>query len=177
MDYERRIGPELRMVSNLIKRMHEGRMPDAGVERITAVQGWVLSYLYDNTDTDIFQRDVEREFRIRRSTATTILQGMERNGMIIRTPVAHDGRLKKLELTQEARRRHAEVMRNMDEMEDRLCTGISEEELASFFLTLDKIRANLDTMLDSPEMYDGIHRHGHMIIEDFEARKRSRGFN
>ena len=36
----------------------------------------------------MFQRDVEAEFNIRRSTATGILQLMEKNGFLLREPVA-----------------------------------------------------------------------------------------
>ena len=52
---------------------------------------------------DIYQKDVEKEFQIRRSTATGTLQILEKNGFIRREPVKQDARLKKLVPTDKAK--------------------------------------------------------------------------
>ena len=53
---------------------------------------------YNNRDRDIFQKDVETEFSIGRSTVTNILKLMEKKGYIRREAVPQDGRLKRLVL-------------------------------------------------------------------------------
>lgn len=65
------------MLSNLIRRdiekqslLHKAR-PDKGV------RGWAIDYFYENRDRDIYQRDFEEKFQIRRSTASNILKLME----------------------------------------------------------------------------------------------------
>ena len=63
------------------------------------MQGWIIGYLYQNRDKEVFQRDIQEQFSIRRSTVTGILQLMEKNGLITRSSVERDARLKKLELT------------------------------------------------------------------------------
>ena len=65
---------------------------------LTGPQGLVLGYLYDHQDKDIFQKDIEATFNIRRSTATGLLQCLEGNGFVKRVSVDYDARLKKLSL-------------------------------------------------------------------------------
>ena len=90
------------------------------IEGLTAIQCIVLDYLYENGARDVFQRDLEVEFQIRRSTVTGILQGMERRGLISRQPVEQDARLKKLVLTEAGLRIHAKAEQHMREVESRL---------------------------------------------------------
>ena len=105
---------------------------------------YILGFLQHNRDRDIYQRDVEREFRIRRSTATGILQNMEKNGYITRAPVEHDGRLKKLCLTEKAERRHDEIHRNIENIERQLRKGISQEEIETFLDIVGRMAENLE---------------------------------
>ena len=66
---------------------------------LTGIQTWALNYLIRNDTRDVFQKDVEAELKIRRSTATELLKAMERGGLIRRIPVDYDARLKKIVLT------------------------------------------------------------------------------
>ena len=106
MKGERHVGGEIRVLSNLIKRCMDDGMPP----ETTGMQGWIIGFLHRNEDRDMFQRDVEAEFNIRRSTATGILQLMEKNGFLLREPVAYDARLKKLVLTPKALAVHEGVI-------------------------------------------------------------------
>ena len=57
----------------------------------TNMQRLVLHYiLFQSLQRDIYQKDVEKEFQIRRSTATGTLQILEKNGFITREPVKQD---------------------------------------------------------------------------------------
>ena len=71
-------------------------------EDVTAVNGRIIMYLYHHKEEDIFQKDIENEFSIRRSTSSSIISLMEKKGYIERVSVAHDARLKKLVLTDKA---------------------------------------------------------------------------
>ena len=111
---------------------------------ITGMQGRIIGYLdLQEGKKDVFQKDLEAEFNIRRSTATEILQLMEKNGLIKREPVAHDARLKKLVLTEEARRNFRKIKGELDRIEDKVTFGLSEEELHTFFAVIDKIKENI----------------------------------
>ena len=88
------IPAQLRRVNNLIFRKIGQIARTNGVEAVTPMHGWIMEYLYRNSETPVFQRDIEREFSITRSTVTNILQLMERKGYIARRSVEQDARLK-----------------------------------------------------------------------------------
>ena len=97
------IPAQLRRVNNLIFRKIGQIARTNGVEAVTPMHGWIMEYLYRHSETPVFQRDIEREFSITRSTVTNILQLMERKGYITRQSVAQDARLKQLVLTEKGR--------------------------------------------------------------------------
>lgn len=143
MDTERQLGFEIRTVNNLIKRYFEQHKPEEFKES-TGVHGWAIRYFYENRDKDIFQRDFELRFSIRRSTATNMLKLMEKNGLIKRQPVEYDARLKKIVLTEKSIAIHKKATHNIAVFEQLLSSGITEEELCSFYNILDKIKMNLE---------------------------------
>jgi DNA-binding MarR family transcriptional regulator len=137
------IGYEIKTLSNLIRR----RIDSASVfsEEVTGMQGWIIGYVYRNQQKrDIFQKDIEAEFLIRRSTATGILQLMEKNDMIIRVPVEYDARLKKIVLTSKAVAVHQAVVKELDHLEEQLALGLTKEELDSFFTIIRKMKKNVE---------------------------------
>ena len=77
-------------------RQYVGRGCDTGLEPITGTQAFIIDYLYtaEKRGVDIFQRDIERQFGIGRSATSGMLQLMEKNGMIRRTSVPQDARLR-----------------------------------------------------------------------------------
>ena len=68
------VGFEIKTVHNLLKRDFEKLLDHEKFKNITGVQKWVIGYLSEHEGEDVFQRDLEEEFSIRRSTATGILQ-------------------------------------------------------------------------------------------------------
>ena len=139
------IGREIKILSNMIKRKIDSAAVFAQNQEVTGMHGWIIGYLYRSRERgDIFQRDIEAEFSIRRSTATGILQLMEKNDLIIREAVGYDARLKKLVLTPRAIAIHEEVIRVLEELEEQLASGLTEEDIAAFFVTLRKMKANIE---------------------------------
>ena len=137
------VGFEIKTVHNLLKRDFEKLLNNEKMKNITGVQKWVIGYLSEHEGEDVFQRDLEEEFSIRRSTATGILQLMEKNDLIVRVPVSYDARLKKLVLTQKALDIQYEINREIQAHDKKLRNGISEEELEVFFKVMNKIKRNL----------------------------------
>ena len=68
------IPAQIRRVDNLIFRKINQFARENGVEQATPMHGWIIGYLYRHRDAAVFQRDIEREFSITRSTVTNILQ-------------------------------------------------------------------------------------------------------
>ncbi|MEG2173925.1 MAG: MarR family transcriptional regulator [Oscillospiraceae bacterium] len=138
-----RIGREVRILSHLIRRYVDTLNAVQYAKRVTGIHGWVLGYLRANETHEIFQRDLEREFSVRRSTATTILQLMEKNGLITRSPVAYDARLKRIELTVESLNILEMVETQLDAAESLLIKDIPPGDLDIFVTTLEKMKNNL----------------------------------
>ncbi len=140
MEPNSHVGAKIRTLSNLIRRRLDEEMPP----EVTGVHGWIIGFLCRNEGRDMFQRDIEAEFNLRRSTATGILQLMEKNGLLRREPVPYDARLKKLLLTPKALALHRDVMKRIDATEARIRKGVSAQELRDFFAIVEKFRKNLE---------------------------------
>ena len=141
---KRRIGFEIGRTSRLIRRHLDSSATKTYIDNLTGTHGRAIGFFWHNRDKDIFQRDFEQEFNIRRSTASSMLTLMEKNGLIARQSVPYDARLKKIVLTDKALEIQNFVNKNLDEFEEGISRGISNEELEVFFGVLEKIRENLN---------------------------------
>lgn len=138
------VGFEIKTVHNLLKRNFESSPVNKKLKNLTGMQRWIIGYLSDNEGKDIFQRDLEEAFSVRRSTATGILQLMEKNDLITRESVSYDARLKKLVLTPKAIEIQKIITEGIRRNEEMLCEGISQEDLEVFFKVIKQIRKNLE---------------------------------
>lgn len=143
MEPNRAIFFEMQKTSRIIKRHLEREKSKRSIDKSTGNHGRIIGFICTNRERDIFQRDIEKEFNIRRSTATNVLKLMEKNGLITRESVDYDARLKKIVLTQKAYDIHKTVCADFAAFEERLARGISQHELNVFFGVLDKVKSNL----------------------------------
>jgi DNA-binding MarR family transcriptional regulator len=139
-----RIGFEIRTISNLIKREVDHLEEKTYEGAISGTNRYILLHLANNRDRDIFQKDLEEVFLVRRSTISAILLRMEEKGLLTRTSVDHDARLKKITLTEKGLRLHKQMEHSIDEMEDRLSSGLSPEDSKTLLVLLEKVRHNLE---------------------------------
>lgn len=144
MDEELRLGYEVRTLNNLIVRKMEASAKGQRSEDVTVMNTWIIGFLYANQDRDVFQRDVEAEFFITRSTATSILKLMVKKGYLTRVPVSYDDRLKKLCLTEKAYELHQQALQNIQKVEKMMRDSISDEELAVFLGVVQKLKKMLE---------------------------------
>ena len=140
----RKLGFELHRSSRLVKRYMDNDATKLYVDKMTGTHGWAIGFFYHNRDRDVFQKDFEQEFNIRRSTASNILALIEKNGLITRESVPYDARLKKIVLTQKALDVQSVVDKAFEKLEETMRKDISEEELQVFFGVIDKINNNLE---------------------------------
>lgn len=139
---ERSLKKELMCLSNMIRRNLDGARIGRG-ENITPMHGMIIGYLCRNADCDVFQKDIERVFSYRRSTASTVLGLMEEKGYIERRPVEYDARLKKIILTDKAKKFAASFEEDSKRLDEKMASGVTEDELREFFAVLDKLKNNL----------------------------------
>ena len=104
-------GALLNQTSRLIRRALDARISAAVTTGLSGTRGMVLGDIVraNRTGRDVYQRDIEQWFNIRRSSVTALLQGMEQDGFITRCAVEKDARLKRLVATEKGRACHAET--------------------------------------------------------------------
>lgn len=137
------IGPEIHMLDRMITKNLQCHVMAADIDEITLMHGWIMRYLYENRDHDIFQKDIEKTFSIGRSSVTSIIQLLEKKGYVRREFVEHDARLKKVTLTEKGVKNHEGIEKLIKELDAMLEEDIEEEELALFFKVTEKIKKNL----------------------------------
>ncbi|MBS5724205.1 MAG: MarR family transcriptional regulator [Clostridiales bacterium] len=139
---EKDCGMWINILSHKLKKRMNASMQSLG---ITGAQSRVMHYiLVKCADGPVFQRDVESIFGLSRSTATGILQLMEKNGLILRESVASDARLKSLIPTEKAAQLDEQIGKSLHQTEQRLTQGLSSAQLALFLETAAHMSANLD---------------------------------
>jgi DNA-binding MarR family transcriptional regulator len=142
------IGAETRMISNLVHRLVNYH--PFGDDAVSGTNGRILGFLaqMELSGKDVFQRDLEETFQVRRATVSKIICLMEQKGLIERRPVPQDARLKKIVLTEKGRRTHEENIAHFDRIEELLRKGIPQEKLDVFFEVCGMIKKNLSEVND-----------------------------
>ena len=138
----RKIGPEIHCTDLKLSRNLSAHVRKSGVDEVTMMHGWIIRYLYENREHDIFQKDIEQRFSVGRSTVTNLLQLMEKKGFVKRESVKQDARLKKVVLTEKGIASQESFEEIVENIEEELSEGILEEELHTFYKVLDQIREN-----------------------------------
>lgn len=115
------------------------------LDKISCSGGWILSRVFESEHEGktLYQRDFETEFGITRSTASKMLTGLENKGLITRTSVEQDGRLKQILLTEKSKKISREIFDETRALEKKLERGFSEAELNTLYDYLDRIRENI----------------------------------
>ncbi len=141
---ERHIGKKLRILSNLVRRKVENELNQRGME-VSSSQARIIGYVYRQSRfRDVYQKDIEVEFDIRRSSVTNTLQLLEKNGYISRVSVDEDARLKKILLTDKGIGIHEILRQSILAVEGALNDVYTPEELEELFYLLDKLHGALD---------------------------------
>ena len=138
------IGFTIRRLSNLLRRkVLEMTAPPEKHDRMSETAGMVMGFICDRWEQEVYQRDVERVFCIRRSTASRFLIGLEQEGMLRRENTSQDARRKRLIPTEKALAIHAELVKKKVALESLIRSGISDEELETFLYVAKKNEQNL----------------------------------
>ena len=143
MNETRSVCQELCVLNHMLKRLAESMVGGLFEQEITDMQGRVIGFLYHNQHHPIYQKDVEAAFSITRGTASKMLTLMEKNGLITRTTVEYDARLKELQLTEKALDFAARVGHGLNEFEKSVTCGMTEREQATLLALLQKLERNI----------------------------------
>lgn len=138
------IGHEIKAIDHLMQRKLIMNASKSGLDKVTVMHGWIIGYLTHNDDKDVYQKDIESEFAISRSTVTNILKLMEKKGYITRASVASDARLKKIVLTDKGRQTGVILEKAVDENENSFDMLLDKDEKQTFLRLVKKLRHGLE---------------------------------
>ena len=139
------INTELRILSRNIANYFINYGNRKKIDKMTGSGGWIISYIAENYYRDVFQRDLEKEFDITRSTASKNVDLLVENGFITREPVDYDARLKKLVLTEKATEVFKIMRNDRATLESQMLKGFYDEEKAQLRSFLKRLSSNLET--------------------------------
>ncbi|MBU3143742.1 MarR family winged helix-turn-helix transcriptional regulator [Clostridium sp. CF012] len=108
---------------------------------VTRVQWIAMYYLLKNGD--LSQKELGEKMDIKESTVARLLDRMEEEGLIIRTQVKEDRRVKYIKLTPKGRERIEELLPEGQKMSELFSLGITEDEIQVFKRVLEKFVENI----------------------------------
>ena len=106
---------------------------------LTGIQAFFLKYLHDNSNNrDIFQKDLEKIFDIRRSSVSTMISSLEKKGYIRRESIPTDKRINKIVLTEAGIKSHIEVDSDVKKYKENILENFSDEEIELLYDLLER---------------------------------------
>lgn len=136
------IGSNLTAVANFYNHRRTELQKKIYSNAFGASNGYIISYLCENEDKNIFQRDIERKFDLSRSTVSTILKELEKEGLIERKSVIIDARLKKVVPTQKAKMINEACSKEIAHFFYDLASNLSDDEFCTFVKVLNTLKKN-----------------------------------
>ncbi len=143
MNSEYSLGLYISKLSRLISRKTDSAVMSAIDDNLTVSQAYVIDFITNTDKEDVFQKDLENEFYLKRSSVSLMLNNMEKNDLIKRVPVAGDARLKKIILTEKSIEISKKISEAIGSIENELIKNMEEDEIKSFLTLLDKIGNNI----------------------------------
>lgn len=140
-----KLGLDISRINHIISRKVDAAVINAIDDSLTVSQAYVIDFISnEGEDREIFQKDLEKEFDLKRSSISLMLNNMEKSDLIKRVPVAEDARLKKIILTEKSMKLYENISTAIDSVENKLSENLTLEEIKAFQRVLDKIRKNLE---------------------------------
>lgn len=135
---------EIRITSNLIRRKTFSFEGFDNISSILGSQGYIIKYLADNKDSDIYQKDIEKKFKVRRSTVTSAINRMEKGGLVVRESVERDNRLKRINLTDKGWCVHMKIEKEIKKTEAQILKALTKEEVEVFYNIIKKMQSTIE---------------------------------
>lgn len=136
------VGKELKDVQVLISRYAMKHIKSKDNEVFRPAQTDIMKYLFNSKEI-VYQKDIEREFKLRKSTISEILRNMESKGVIKKLDSKSDFRSKQIKLTQKGEEVLLELTSEIDKMEKLMEKDIDKYELEVFFKVIEQVKKNL----------------------------------
>ncbi len=104
----------------------------------------IITYLIENKDKTIYQKDIEEKLKISKAAVSDVLNSMEGRGIITKEADVYDARRKRIIISKKAIEIHDVMMKHLDSLNDSILDGISEDELNIFYKVIEKLKENME---------------------------------
>ena len=141
------VGKMIKSIDNLIIKNAEKMCNVEFMKEFSPMQGWILGFLYHNQNRDIFQKTLEEEFGIPKSTLAAMIKQLCDKGYVVRECAEHDTRFKKIYISQKGLNLQKKMLERFHMIEEYMYDDIPEEEMQAFIRTGKKIKHNLEKHL------------------------------
>lgn len=124
-------------------RVIEKRMSDLG---LSSIQSRMLGYVYFQycQKKKVLQRELEEEFKIRKSSVTSVIQILEKKELVRRVGVPGDARKKEVVLTEYGISVQERVMERLKSLENMVNEVLNPEERKLWYSCIRKIETRLE---------------------------------
>lgn len=115
------------------------------VFNITNAQGRVLGaiYYHGKYGMEVSRKDLQETMQISGPSITSLLNGLEKKGLIIRTPDRDDNRLIDLKVTREGEKIVLDMMGLFEELKELAVKGLSADEKTTLIKLLQRVEKNV----------------------------------
>ncbi len=134
------IGRQINKISNYLRRRSQKTQEKIG---LTNNQALVLDYIMASP-VPVYQKDIEKEFDLRSSSATELIGGMEDKGWIERVPSLNDKRLKEIIFKDDSGLVSKSIKDEITNTENQLIKDIDEKDLEVFMKVTNQMIKNLE---------------------------------
>ena len=136
---------EVKSLENAISRyIFSNAKESKHISPPSPMQGMIMRYLIENQNKEVYQRELEDVFKVRKASISGVLQTMEKRNIIKKVPSKKDGRTNKIILTDTAVRKNEEMAKTFVDLENKLTKNISEEDLKTFYKVMHQMRTNIE---------------------------------
>ena len=121
---------EFKRISNLVKRKVDCSEVIKNLSELTGTQGHIINFVGKKNacGQEVYQKDIENEMSLRRSSVTGLLSAMEEKGFIQRQSVKSDKRINKIVLTDKAKAFNKSVIEYFDDLDKEVKSIFNEKE-------------------------------------------------
>ena len=134
------IGFLIKQINNVYEKDFNKMLKNLG---ITSSQCAVLDYLFQSSEEEITQRDIERNLCLKNPTVTGLLKRLEEKGFIFSVPSPTDGLCKNIYLTEKAYDIQKKMEASRKKSDKMLTLGMTKREVEAFERALEKVLYNI----------------------------------
>ncbi len=77
-----KLGLDIEKIDRIISRDMDANIMQAVGDKVTVSQAYVIDFMINTDKEDIFQKDLEKQFDLKRAAISLMLNNMEKNDLI-----------------------------------------------------------------------------------------------